>query len=132
MNRHWNFNLELVSNIFQISGSLKSKPKFSQKHLLRKSCLTTLTKKVLLKNLIQRALLFNYAITSSQVQTGISINYCFCFCLYSFGRKNKPLYDAKVSLVALKGRDRAYLSYYSLDPLKSQLGRRNSISQLDH
>ena len=64
------------------------------------------------------AMFFNNAITFSQVQTEIYINYCFCFCFYSFDRKNKSLYYAKVSLLALKGRERTSLSHDSRHPLK--------------
>ena len=75
-----------------------------------------LSSKVSVKKFKHRALLFNYAIAFSQVKTNISINYYFCF--YSFDRKNKSLYYAKASLVALKSRERTYLSYYSRHPLK--------------
>ena len=103
--------------MFKISRSLKSKAEFSQK-LFYQSFLATFTTKVLLKNFIQKALFFNYAITFSQVQADVSIDYRFCFCFYSYDRKNKSYY-AKASLVALKGKERAYLSNYSGDPMKS-------------
>ena len=106
--------------------SLKSKSEFSRKHFLRKSCLANFKIKVLLKNFIQRAF-FSYSITFSRVQTDISINFCFCFCFYSFGRKNKSLNYAKFLLIAFKGRERAYLSYYSRNPLKSQLLRSQKL-----
>ena len=87
--------------------SEKCKVEFSQKQFLRNSCLATFITEVLLKNFIQRALFFNNVITFSQVQTN-SINFYFCFCVYSFDRKNKSLYYAKVSLVALKCRERIF------------------------
>ena len=100
--------------MFQISGSLvkqtQSKAEFSQKAIFTEK----LSNERSVKNFIQTALFFNYAITFSQVQTDISINYCFCF--YSFDRKNKSLYYAKASLVALKSRERTYISYYSRHP----------------
>ena len=102
--------------------SLKSKSEFSRKHFLRKSCLANFKIKVLLKELF-----FSYAITFSQVQTDISINFCLCFCVYSSGRKNKSLNYAKFLLIAFKGRERAYLSYYSRNPLKSQLLRSQKL-----
>ena len=110
-------NDSLVSNIVHIS-EFEKQSEFSRKHFLRKSCLANFKIKVLLKNFIQRAF-FSYSITFSRVQTDISINFCFCFCFYSFGRKNKSLNYAKFLLIAFKGRERAYLSYYSRNPLKS-------------
>ena len=99
--------------MFQISGNLKIRVKFSQKLFLGKSFLAAFATKVVLRNTIQRALFFNFAITFSQVQTDISINHCFLFffLFHSFDRKKKSLY---ASFVALKGRER------------------NSISWLDH
>ena len=76
----------------------------SYKSFLGKSWLATFTTKVLLKNFIERALFFNYAISLSHVQTDITVNYYFYFCFYSFEWKNKLLHYAKTSLVALKGR----------------------------
>ena len=43
-----------------------------KRFFLRKSCLDSFTIKVLLKNFLQRALFFNYAIRFSQVQTDIT------------------------------------------------------------
>ena len=113
-------NHSLVSTIFQIPGSLikkaKSKVEFSQNQFLRQSCLCYLHKKSISEKLYTKSSVFNYAITFSQVLTDISLNFCFCF--YSFDRKNKSLNYAKATLVALKSRDRPYLSYYSQHPLK--------------
>ena len=94
-------NDSLVSTIFQIS-----KAELSQKLFYGKTALLPSIEKYYGKT-IYIELSFNHAITSSQVQTDISINYCFYFCFYSFYRKNKSLNSAKASLIALKGRERA-------------------------
>ena len=80
---------------------------------------------------IKSSLSFNYAITFSQVQTDISINYCFCSCFYSFEKKNKSLCYAKVSLVDLKVRERKHI-ILEIPWNLSSFGRRNSINRLDH
>ena len=113
-----------TSNTYQISGSVikktKSKAEFSQKQLLRKSYRTFITK-VLVKNVIERVLFLYYAITFSQVQTDISTNcffFFFCICVSSFDKNNNLFQYTKTLLLALKGRMRTYLSYYSRHPRK--------------
>ena len=125
-------NDSLVSTIFQISGSLKSKAELSQKLFYGKTALLPSIEKYYGKT-IYKELSFNHAITSSQVQTDISINYCFYFCFYSFYRKNKSLNSAKASLIALKGRERAIFHIIHEIPWNlNSFGRRNLIPWLDH
>ena len=96
---------------------VKSKAEFSQNQFLRKNFLCYLHNKSISDKIYTKSSVFNYAITFCQVQTDISMNYCFCF--YSFDRKNKSLIFAKATLVALKSRDRTRnLSYYLQHPLK--------------
>ena len=124
--KHQKFSKYYESNCstYQISGSVikkvKSKAEFSQKQLLRKSYLTFITK-VLVKNVTERALFLYYAITFSQVQTDISTNcffFFFCICVSSFDKNNNLFQYTKTLLLALKGRMRTYLSYYSRHPRK--------------
>ena len=92
---------------------------------------TLLPSKYYWKGLYKELCFFNYAITFSQVQTDISINYCFCSCFYSFEKKNKSLCYAKASLVDLKVRERKHI-ILEIPWNLSSFGRRNSINRLDH
>ena len=111
----------MIAQLLHISDfrEFEKQSRILKKAFFTKSYIATFTTRLSLKSFIQRALFVNYIIIFSQVQTDISIRYCFCS--YSYGRKNKSLCHAKARLVALKGRERDYFAYYSGYPLKSQL-----------